>query len=163
MIDLQELYQIQQLAERFRHAIEDAQEAREFVNHPPLRYFPRGCCEVASDLLAEYLRENGIDTYGVFGEWRDDENYDVDPHEWLVLNDDTSVIIDITCDQFKCNPRFYRFSQYCIPAHVGPINELYKMFEIVDPHRNTGINYGTEYSKQSLNCFYEIIREYLKE
>ena len=67
MIDLQELYQIQQLAERFRHAIEDAQEAREFVNHPPLRYFPRGCCEVASDLLAEYLRENGIDTYAHIG------------------------------------------------------------------------------------------------
>lgn len=55
MIDLQELYQIQKLAEIFRQAIEDAQEAREFVHHSPLQYFPRGCCEVASDLLAEYL------------------------------------------------------------------------------------------------------------
>ena len=64
-----------------RKALENARDAGCFIGNVWLEKFPRASCLRATELLAEYLRRNGIKTIIVQGseeEWT---------HAWLVLND----------------------------------------------------------------------------
>lgn len=72
---------IEQLAHRFRQAIDAAYRAHEFRDDFRFKKFPTGCCGDTSYLLAEYLLQNDIETILVSLQ-RDDWS-----HAWLVLND----------------------------------------------------------------------------
>ena len=62
---------IEVLATQFRDAIEAAWDAGEFERKDRLSGFPRGCCDDASDLLAQFLLDNGIRTRIIYGTHRD--------------------------------------------------------------------------------------------
>ena len=71
------------LVDNFRERIDYAQSKNLFVN-TVLEEFPVQCCGNASRLLAEFLRENGIETL-----WISSEEFGTDEtHAWLVVKDD---------------------------------------------------------------------------
>ena len=73
---------IQYYAEQFRKALDDASAEPLLSRDIAFRSFPQGCCGDASYLLAEYLRQNDIETIYVVGEDGDQS------HAWLVVKDD---------------------------------------------------------------------------
>lgn len=90
---------IERYAFKFRQAIEKALVNNEFYRIRPFNNFPIGCCNDASDLLAEYLFENGIKTKNICGTYRNGGFYDKYSHAWLETKE--GIIIDITLDQFN--------------------------------------------------------------
>lgn len=56
---------IEQLAHRFRQAIDAAYRAHEFRDDFRFKKFPTGCCGDTSYLLAEYLLQSGSETIWV--------------------------------------------------------------------------------------------------
>ncbi|MFR1886028.1 MAG: hypothetical protein ACLTL7_20660 [Enterocloster bolteae] len=57
--------EIERLVNQFRDAIDMARDSGDFDKDISFYKFPRGCCGDASDLLAQFLLENGIRTYYV--------------------------------------------------------------------------------------------------
>ena len=95
---------IKQLAKNFRTAIEKAKPEIEKVkshsegwSYSWFHKFPTGCCGITSDLLAEYLLRNEIETLYVWTEfheqtltWFDKEYHDSlhqQSHAFLVVKD----------------------------------------------------------------------------
>ncbi|MDD3663035.1 MAG: hypothetical protein PHT84_04155 [Candidatus Pacebacteria bacterium] len=97
MLDQNELYSI---AARFRVAIEKALNTGEFLSDSVFREFPSGCCGFTSDLLAKHLRESGVETQYISGNYK--YGWTGRSHAWLETYD--GVVIDITRDQFKNDP-----------------------------------------------------------
>ncbi len=87
---INEISIITELASTFRLLIENTNE-KDFGKSTWFNDFPFGCCADTSELLAEYLRGNGVETQLVRG------TYGVLTHAWLEYKD---YIIDITADQF---------------------------------------------------------------
>ena len=119
--------EIKRLVQSFREGIERAIKSGSIsskTTKSTMPCFPKGCCEVASDLLAQYLLENGIHTKSFHGEYIYEDLMDRFPHTWLET--DEGVIIDITADQFigKYVFRKYNFS----PCYVGLDREFYSLF-----------------------------------
>ena len=119
MIDEDELYFI---AARFRVAIEKALNAGEFSSDSIFQCFPRGCCGFTSDLLAKYLREFGVETQYMSGNY--EYGWEGRSHAWLETYD--GVVIDITRDQFKNDPEPLHCEQ---EVYVGIEDEICKLFE----------------------------------
>ena len=113
--------QIRFLAEQFRNAIEQAKENDEKDSLYFFQRFPSGCCGDASDLLAQYLSDNGIKTFQVRGDFCEPE---LQSHAWL--STENNIVIDITDDQFKHN-RIYNY--FDIPVYVGGESDFHKMFQ----------------------------------
>ena len=85
------------LASRFRNAIDLALNESAEVGLC-LRSFPKGCCGAASELLAQYLFENGIAaTYVDAAHYYDNEET-AQNHAWLEVY--PRLVVDITRDQF---------------------------------------------------------------
>lgn len=114
---------LNELVYDFRRAIERAKNNNEQGEF--FRKFPTGQCGNASDMLAQYLIDNGISQityvngtyYGNFGD-------DMQTHTWLVVN---GAIIDITGDQFKYHKAPLT---YDVPVYIGPLIGYYELFEI---------------------------------
>ena len=147
---------IKKLAEQFRKAMDIAKDLGDFNNNPALCQFPCGCCTVASGLLAQFLLENGIQTYEFYGTYRDEN--EIQSHEWLLTKDD--MIIDITGDQFKYNPIFLN---YDVPVYVGIMDDFHKLFERDQEyiHENTGLTSFSGTIRQSLSMVYNKIISYV--
>lgn len=77
-MDLNGIYN---LVVEFRRAIDEAYDKGLLDKDTVFRRFPRGCCGDTCDLLAEYLRVNGVNTVYVFGNNQDQS------HAWLILKD----------------------------------------------------------------------------
>lgn len=60
------------------------------------RYFPRGCCMDASELLAAYLKDKCLGTFALVTGLRHDGDQ-LQSHAWLEKG---NLIIDVTADQF---------------------------------------------------------------
>lgn len=119
--------EIRKLAQSFRRGIERAVESNEIsprTTKSTMPYFPKGCCEVASDLLAQYLLENGVHTKIVHGEYDFDDWENKYPHTWLETED--GVIVDITADQFTGEQTFESFC--LMPCYVGTDRSFYSLF-----------------------------------
>ncbi len=140
----------------FRKAIEAAKK-----NNEPgelFRKFPVRQCGHTSDILAQYLIDNGISsvTY-VNGTYYGDDIDNRQSHTWLLVD---GWVIDITGDQFKYHKELLN---YDIPIYIGPMTEFYRLFEI-NPggmHEHFGLDYQwSNYHK--LKTWYEIILQYLE-
>ena len=121
------IIEIRGLARSFRKGIERAVESGNISSRTTkstMPYFPKGCCEVASDLLAQYLLENGIHTKSVHGEYDYDDWENKYPHTWLET--EGGVIVDITADQFARNKVFTSFD--LMPCYVGTDRSFYSLF-----------------------------------
>ena len=116
---------IKRLATQFRNAIDAAKDDRIFFRETIFREFPRGCCGIASELLAQFLLESGIRTYYICGNYREGSFDNFQSHAWLETEDD--IIIDITGDQFRYNPAFLNYNK---PIYVGLMDDFHNLFEI---------------------------------
>jgi len=148
---------ITHLASKFRAAIDTAKNAGKFRGDARFCGFPRGCCDDASVLLAQFLLGYGIITHSVNGTYRDDVPENIQPHEWLSAN---NQIIDITGDQFRFEPIF---SNYEIPSvYVGPEDDFHRLFcERLPDRENKGIDALGHNSHQRLWWLYQTITEYI--
>ena len=147
---------ILKLAEQFRNAMDEAKQDGVFTNHSPLCCFPRGCCTVASALLAQFLLEHRIRTFEIRG-IADDGSPCGQPHEWLITQDD--IMIDITGDQFRNNDMLLNYDK---PAFVGIEDNLHKMFVIEsDIIENRGLNSYSDGMKLKLAKIYNDIIKYI--
>ena len=151
---------IMKIAEKFRNAIEAARNEGRFDSDIMFRNFPRGCCGDSSYLLAEYLKENSIDSiwYSASrGDWT---------HAWLAVKDNrvkapTKKMFTWPEDQWPIlmqygvlNPEQTititnyeeddliegliiditgdQFADYSIPVYVGYQDKFHKSFSIFD-------------------------------
>ena len=153
---------IKTLAAQFRQGIEHAIRCGAITprnTRTTLPQFPRGCCEIASDLLAEYLLEKGIITHCVHGEYDFDYSENRYPHTWLETKD--GYIIDITADQFQYHPGFQ--SVRLSSCYVGQDRKVYDLFSRnrrIDPDF-LGLSLYPEMYQEMVNPLYEIIKQYL--
>lgn len=143
------------LAEQFRNAIECAKENNEKDELHFFQRFPSGCCGDASDLLAQYLFDNGIKTFQVRGDCYEPDGQ-LQSHAWLSTED--GIIIDITGDQFKYN-KIYNF--FDIPVYVGYESDFHKMFEERDFFHNAELSKIDGIAQYRLNNLYHKIMKYL--
>lgn len=146
---------LEKLVSKFRKAIDKAFECGELDNHITLRSFPKGCCGLVSDMLAEYLLENNIRTKYILGNWYGETSFDTQSHAWLSFD---NLIIDITGDQFKNNPTFLNYNQ---SIYVGRGNEFYDLFLEQDRMIYSAIGlYKTQRSNELVDI-YNRIKTYL--
>lgn len=95
--------QIKNLTYAFRIALDSIVADKQFGRLHIFHSFPRGCCTYTSDLLAEYLIDNGIprnQICSVSGE-SISQQY---AHCWLCINN--SLYVDVTADQFNYTSYF---------------------------------------------------------
>lgn len=154
--------EIKRLVTEFRKAIDEAREADEFYDMFDFRKFPKDCCDMTCDLLGYFLKERGINTYSVNGEYTGNEFEYKRWHEWLETEDKTTII-DITGDQFN---KEFNLKEYVLPVHVGNENIVHEMFSLNKQKRqNTEFYICSEFDdnirKRKLRKLYCIIQEYL--
>lgn len=141
------------LASRFRNAIDLALNESAEVGLC-LRSFPKGCCGAASELLAQYLFENGIAaTYVDAAHYYDNEET-AQNHAWLEVC--PRLVVDITRDQFRTDPDL---SPWAFPVYVGDPDGFTRLFE---PQWRSAPGYQQEggWSEERLIA-YEIICSFL--
>lgn len=155
--------EIRILAQSFRDGIERAVKNGSIsskTTKSTMSYFPKGCCEVASDLLAQYLLEKGIHTKSIHGEYDYDDWENKFPHTWLET--DGGVIIDITADQFVGKKAFDTFS--LPPCYVGLNREFYSLFS--EDYREDmfqGLrSCDGDFYRRNIDPLYEIILDNVK-
>lgn len=95
------------LASEFRHALEIVVTKREYGRLSLFAHFPNGCCTYTSDLLAEYLMENGIQRERI-QILNSNASKGHDTHCWLMI--DNMYYLDITGDQFSNKPYYKKYS-----------------------------------------------------
>lgn len=148
------------LARKFRNAIENAVDSGELRSYPFYK-FPRDCCDMTCDLLAQYLLEHQIETVQVNGIHESDSQWH---HVWLQTMD--GIVIDITADQFN---KSKGMPNQISDIHVGDEGLVHKIFsnsrryeenttfveELCDPF---GI---PNPRKEALSNAYEIVCRYL--
>lgn len=117
-----------------------------------LRNFPKGCCDISSELVAQFLVDNmDLKLKIVNGRYKDVS------HTWIETED--NCIIDITLDQFRCNSLFRAYS---LPeVFVGEKNALYDCFRIARSELFINwYNIETDYS-YTFRKVYETIVKYI--
>lgn len=155
--------EIKQLAMKFWKAIDEAHEDGKLRSYPLFSRFPKECCDLTCDLLAQYLSEYGIETYQMRGTYENDASRH---HVWLLTYD--GIVIDITGDQFK---------DKLLPAeqiqtvHVGTEGSLHRIFcmdrerwentRFTDVNEFTGFEGRSSPRQQTLMDVYDIICLYL--
>ena len=154
---------IYELASIFKSAMIAARDEGFFSIYNDFSHFPRGCCGETCYLLASFLREHGIDTLYVWGDYR------TQSHAWLVVNDNRVKLPQRKSPQF--DSQYYELiSRYggCISeetAHytardltqglivditadqfgepsvfVGMRNDFYRKFKFRDAHICNGVS-----------------------
>lgn len=146
---------LQKLVYNFRDAIETAIENGESGTF--FRKFPTGQCGHTSDMLTQYLIDNGFESIVyVNGTYYGDKWDDRWSHTWLVVNDQ---IIDITGDQFRYHQEPLRNT---IPVYIGPSNKFYDLFEITPGGIHKHLVLDCRWSNyDELKQWYEVILRYL--
>lgn len=145
------------LVYNFRKAIEAAKR-----NNEPgelFRKFPVGQCDHTSDILAQYLIDNGISsvTY-INGTYYYDDNHNSQEHTWLLVN---GCVIDITGDQFKYQKELLN---YDIPIYIGPMTDFHRLFEINPGGMNEHFGLESQWLYyHKLETWYKIILQYLED
>ena len=166
--------QIKALATKYRAAIEVAHSNGLFVHDIGFDDFPTGSCGDASYLLAEYLRQKGLETIWYSaerGEWS---------HAWLVVRDERVMTptprsfswpeelrgivagygvqqpeeeIDITRYDAKDLEKGLiiditgdQFEDYGVPVYVGRVDAFHLSFDYIQAHDYEGLNDGRLYS-----------------
>ena len=128
-----------QLASEFRRALAIVAFKGEYGRLSLFAGFPKGCCTYTSDLLAEYLIENGIegDRIRILNSHAS-KGYDT--HCWLMI--DNMYYLDITGDQFSNKPYYKEYSPIPDCCFVPKDTHFFKRFinKRLNIARNVGIN-----------------------
>ena len=117
---------IENVAIRFRAAIEEAILTEDFSSDVNMLSFPRGCCGYASDMLQKLLFDQGITTWYISGQYS--YGWDAESHVWLETDD--GIVIDITGDEY-CDrePPI----KNCTKVYVGPRDDFHNLFRLDSP------------------------------
>lgn len=146
---------LEELVFTFRHAIDTAISNGE--NGYYFRKFPTGQCGTTSDMLAQYLIDNGYrQIIYVNGTYYGNTPFECQSHTWIEVN---GLVIDITGDQFKYHNKPLKYN---IPVYVGPMTVYYQQFEI--PPGGTHEHFGLDsswFNYYDLIKYYEMIMRYL--
>lgn len=139
----------------FRNAIELAKD-----NNEPgyfFRKFPTGQCGHTSDILAQFLIDNGIGPVRyINGTYYGEDGSVMQSHTWLVVKD---LIIDITADQFRYHAEPLTNNT---PVYIGPMNEYYQLFDTT--HGSNHEHFGLERqwtNYHELKMWYRTILSYM--
>lgn len=146
---------LKRLSTQFRKAIDIAKDAKEFTS-APFSNFPHACCGDASDLLAQYLLDNGIKSTYIVGTYHGEGVDDLQSHAWLEVEE--RITIDITGDQFSQNKIFLYFDK---PVWCGSRTNFHKLFEINHIVVENGIDSFPEPAARRMWKLYQIICKYL--
>lgn len=154
---------LERLVRDFRNAIDIAWEKDRFLRIYPFNRFPDDCCGHASDLLCQYLLENGIETRLINGTCRKDSQWH---HVWLETDD--GIVIDITSDQFIGR---LVTEEEAEAVHIGREGLVHRIFcknrvledqtIFTDADQFTGFGGRPSSYQQTLIELNSIIREYL--
>ncbi len=146
---------LEELVYSFRRAIESAKDNNESGEF--FRKFPLGQCGNTSDILAQYLIDNGIKNIEyVNGTYYGEDFEDRCSHTWLYIN---NSVIDITADQFKYEHSPIRCD---VPVYIGPMSAYYRQFEVTPGGRYKHHGLHSEWIHYSdLKAWYETILKYL--
>ncbi|MBE6954866.1 MAG: hypothetical protein E7449_03025 [Ruminococcaceae bacterium] len=139
----------------FRKAIELAKD-----NNEPgcfFKKFPTGQCGHASDMLAQFLIDNGIGPVRyINGTYYGEDGNVMQAHTWLVVED---LVVDITADQFRYHAEPLTND---IPVYIGPMNEYYQLFDTT--HGSDHEHFGLEHqwtNYHELKIWYKTILSYM--
>ncbi|MBM7561517.1 hypothetical protein [Fusibacter tunisiensis] len=146
---------LEKLVYSFREAIIAAKKNNE--SGELFRKFPVGQCGHTSDVLAQYLIDNGCNlvTY-VNGTYYGDNIDSRQAHTWLLVDD---WVIDITGDQFKYQEELLN---YDVPVYIGPVTDFHRLFEINPGGKHEHFGLECDWSNyHELKTWYEIILQYL--
>ena len=175
--------QIEQLAEKYRIAIENAHKKGLFIQDIGLDDFPTGSCGDVCYLLAEYLQKNGIKTI-----WYSAQRKDWS-HAWLVVKDrrvkkpttrkfswpeelreavakygikypeKENEITNYEASDLKegliVDITADQFEDFDFPVYVGSMDAFHETFEFIQAHDYDGLRDGR------LNSLYRTIEKYL--
>ena len=119
--------EIKRLVKQFRDAIDKARDSGDFDNDFSFDKFPLGCCGDTSELLAQFLLENGIRTSYVCGMYNHSLFENSQSHAWLLT--DNHTIIDITGDQFKDDPYLLNYDK---SVYIGAKDDFHRLFKVED-------------------------------
>ena len=117
--------------------------------------FPCCSCGIATNLICEYLLQQGVKSRYHCGECWYGPEMKYQSHAWTILED--GMIVDITGDQFKERPEFLK---YDIPVYVGPTNDFYNLFTGTQTDHEGGIDLYNPPDRQ-LRALYNRIVENL--
>lgn len=150
--------EIEQLATKFRTAIDLALESGEFDSDSTFCRFPRACCGDTSDLLAQYLLRNGFKVDYVCGMYWGEPNENGQSHAWLMVDD--YIIIDITGDQFKEKATFLNYDK---SVYVGEMDAFHNLFVVEDRdvHEHHGLDSLGSFCLPRLWNLYRKILKYI--
>ena len=147
---------LEELVVDFRKAIEAAK-----ANGEPgelFSKFPVGQCGHASDLLAQYLIDNGIGpiTY-VNGTYYGKTGSDSQAHTWLVVD---GLIIDITGDQFKYHEAPLTND---VTIYIGPVTRYYQLFDTTHGSNHEHFGLDQQWTNfHELKTWYKTILNYIE-
>ncbi|EGO5016467.1 hypothetical protein ACJX4N_002507 [Enterococcus faecalis] len=149
---------IENLAKKFRVSIEKARDSGAFDDDIIFYKFPKGCCGDTSDLLAQFLLENGIKTYYIWGIYKPKSYENIQSHAWLLTDDQT--IIDITGDQFREKLEFLNYDN---PVYIGDKDDFHSLFVIknINVNENKGLDALGSISQSRLKVLYQKITNFL--
>lgn len=122
------------LASQFRKAIESATEDYCFESDISFRYFSRGCCGDATDLLIHFLLQQNIKSYYICGTYYGNDDGFGQSHAWAQLSN--RMIVDITGDQFKNKSVFLNYST---PVYIGRGDDFHKLFKVEERDVRKGV------------------------
>ncbi len=158
---MKQIKSIEELAGEFRNAMDVVKAERLYGRLSLFSSFPNGCCGYTSDLLAEYLIDNGIERERIqhvactscIGDYS---------HCWLVIDD--ALIVDITADQYNGRLHFQRFMPIsnCCLKPTGTY--LYSLFNVKkeDYTHNVGIESYSGDMPAKLRIIYDAALQILR-
>ena len=128
-----------QLASEFRHALKMVASKGEYGRLSLFAGFPKGCCTYTSDLLAEYLIENGIQRERIQA-LNSQASKGYDTHCWLMIDD--MYYLDITGDQFSNKPYYKKYGPIPDCCFVPKDTHFFERFinKSLNSSSNVGIN-----------------------
>lgn len=147
---------LDELVHGFRNAIERAKNEGESSYY--FSRFPVGQCGTTSDMLSQYLIDNGIENIEyVNGTYYSEDPENWQAHTWLLVD---GLVIDITCDQFKFHAPPLRCD---VPVYIGPVSDYYCQFKISRGGKHPHFGLQKEWSNyRELKSDYNTILRYLE-
>lgn len=123
--------EIELLAFEFRIALDAVVNQKQYGRLSIFSTFPKECCRYTSDLLAEYLINNGVKRERLCMAESQTIKYKY-THCWLII--DRKYCLDITADQF--NDKLYFNGYKPIPSCCVKLNGTY-LYELFDDEKTT--------------------------
>lgn len=124
---------IETLALEFREALDVVVSKKQYGRLSMFSAFPKECCRYTSDLLAEYLINNGVKRERLCMAESETIKYQY-THCWLII--DRKYCLDITADQFNDKRYFNEYKP--IPFCCVKLNGTY-LYELFDDKKTTYI------------------------